>query len=83
VLLDDRNESAGVKFKDADLIGIPFRLTASKRTLAAASVEFKARAAEDREELARVDAVAIIESAHTEAMARLTPDAPVEMPSLS
>lgn len=81
VLLDDRNESAGVKFKDADLIGIPFRLTTSKRTLAAASVEFKARTAEDREELARVDAVANIKSAHAEAMARLTPDAPVQVPS--
>ena len=27
VLLDDRDERAGVKFKDADLVGIPFRIT--------------------------------------------------------
>jgi prolyl-tRNA synthetase len=31
VLLDDRDERAGVKFKDADLIGIPFRVTVGKR----------------------------------------------------
>ena len=31
VLLDDRNERAGVKFKDADLIGIPIRITVGKR----------------------------------------------------
>ena len=32
VLLDDRNESPGIKFKDADLIGIPIRLTIGKET---------------------------------------------------
>jgi len=32
VLFDDRNESAGTKFSDADLIGIPYRLVVSKRT---------------------------------------------------
>jgi prolyl-tRNA synthetase len=31
VLLDDRAERAGVKFKDADLIGIPYRLTIGKK----------------------------------------------------
>jgi prolyl-tRNA synthetase len=31
VLLDDRDERAGVKFKDADLIGIPYRITAGKK----------------------------------------------------
>ena len=31
VLLDDRDERAGVKFKDADLIGIPFRVTGGKK----------------------------------------------------
>jgi prolyl-tRNA synthetase len=30
-LLDDRDERAGVKFKDADLIGIPFRITIGKK----------------------------------------------------
>jgi prolyl-tRNA synthetase len=43
VLYDDRQESAGVKFNDADLIGIPVRLTISKRTIEGASVELKLR----------------------------------------
>ena len=43
VLLDDRDERAGIKFKDADLIGIPFRITISKKTLADGAVEFKNR----------------------------------------
>jgi prolyl-tRNA synthetase len=49
VLLDDRQESAGVKFNDADLIGIPFRVTVSARTLEKDSVEFKKRAEKQAE----------------------------------
>ena len=43
VLYDDRDESAGVKLKDADLIGVPLRLVLSKRTLENESVEWKIR----------------------------------------
>jgi prolyl-tRNA synthetase len=43
VLFDDRVESPGVKFKDADLIGIPIRITVSARGLANDSVELKRR----------------------------------------
>ncbi|HLD69935.1 MAG TPA: proline--tRNA ligase [Candidatus Omnitrophota bacterium] len=43
VLLDDRNESAGVRFNDADLIGIPYRITVGKRMLAEGKVEIKNR----------------------------------------
>ena len=43
VLFDDRNESPGVKFNDADLLGIPLRLTLSPRTLQSGSVEVKWR----------------------------------------
>jgi prolyl-tRNA synthetase len=43
VLLDDRDERAGVKFKDADLIGIPVRITVGKKALAAGNVEIKLR----------------------------------------
>lgn len=43
VLFDDRNESAGVKFNDADLIGIPLRLTISSRSLRRGGVEIKPR----------------------------------------
>jgi len=43
VLFDDRNESPGVKFNDADLLGIPVRVTISPRTLEKNSVEVKWR----------------------------------------
>jgi prolyl-tRNA synthetase len=43
VLYDDRNESAGVKFADADLIGCPMRVTVSTRSLKAGGFEVKAR----------------------------------------
>jgi prolyl-tRNA synthetase len=43
VLFDDRVVSAGIKFKDADLIGIPVRLTLSERTLQNNSIEIKRR----------------------------------------
>jgi prolyl-tRNA synthetase len=44
VLLDDRNARAGVKFADAELIGIPFRITVGPRALADGAVEFTPRA---------------------------------------
>jgi prolyl-tRNA synthetase len=43
VLFDDREESPGVKFNDADLLGIPLRLTLSPRTLQSHSIEAKWR----------------------------------------
>ncbi|AKA71388.1 proline--tRNA ligase [Clostridium scatologenes] len=42
VLLDDRDERAGVKFKDADLIGVPIRITVGKK-ISEGKVEFKLR----------------------------------------
>lgn len=48
VLYDDRDERAGVKFTDADLIGVPLRLTVSKRSLASDGVEAKERHREER-----------------------------------
>jgi prolyl-tRNA synthetase len=47
VLYDDRDETPGVKFADADLIGLPLRLTVSQRSLEAGGVELKRR---DRDE---------------------------------
>jgi prolyl-tRNA synthetase len=43
VIYDDRDESAGKKFADADLIGVPLRITISARTLESQSVEYKRR----------------------------------------
>ena len=42
-LLDDRNERAGVKFNDADLLGLPIRITVGERALQNGQVEVKAR----------------------------------------
>jgi len=47
VLYDDRDERPGVKFKDADLIGLPIRIAVGKKALADGAVEFKLR--RDRE----------------------------------
>ena len=49
VLYDDRNESAGVKFADADLIGCPVRVTVGRRSLEAGGAEMKARRERDRQ----------------------------------
>lgn len=54
VLLDDRNESAGVKFNDRDLIGIPARITVGKLA-SDGIVEFSLRKSSEREELKAED----------------------------
>jgi prolyl-tRNA synthetase len=46
VLVDDRDQRPGVKLSDADLIGIPLRLTLGERSLVSGEVELKQRAAE-------------------------------------
>ena len=55
VLLDDRKERAGVKFKDADLIGYPVRITVSKNTLESGAVELKTRKTGEAVEVAIAD----------------------------
>ena len=47
VLVDDRDERPGVKFKDADLIGIPFRVVVGAKSLAKGGVEIKPRTSKD------------------------------------
>jgi prolyl-tRNA synthetase len=49
VLFDDRDERAGVKFKDADLIGLPIRIAIGKKGLAEQKVEWKLRTSKDVE----------------------------------
>ena len=49
VLVDDRDERPGVKFKDADLIGIPVRITVGKKA-AEGIVEYRLRSGGDTEE---------------------------------
>lgn len=57
VLYDDRDESAGVKFNDADLLGIPLRVTISQSTLEKKSVELKPRKNSDTELVSLANAV--------------------------
>lgn len=56
-LLDDRAARAGVKFADAELIGIPYRITIGPKALADGEVEFKARTGGETERIA-IDAIA-------------------------
>jgi prolyl-tRNA synthetase len=51
VLFDDRPENAGVKFNDADLIGLPVRVTVSRRTVGQGQAEVKRRDAEKAESI--------------------------------
>ena len=57
VMLDDREERPGVKFKDADLLGIPIRITVGKKA-AEGLIEFKMRRDQEIKELSAVDGIA-------------------------
>lgn len=56
VLIDDRNERPGVKFKDADLLGIPLRITVGRRA-AEGIVEVKRRSGSDASEITSEEAI--------------------------
>lgn len=58
VIVDDRNERPGVKFNDAELIGIPFRITVGPRGLGEGIVEVGERATGETEKVAVEEAVA-------------------------
>ncbi len=57
VLLDDRHDSPGVKFKDADLIGTPIRVTVGERGLKGGALEIKMRATGEQRDVAVEEAV--------------------------
>ncbi|MGA9070958.1 MAG: proline--tRNA ligase [Terracidiphilus sp.] len=59
VLLDDRDERAGVKFKDADLIGIPYRVNVGKKA-AEGKVELVTRATSTSVDVALAEVVALV-----------------------
>ena len=77
VLYDDREESAGVKFNDADLIGIPLRITVGKRGLQRGEVELKRRSEKERRPVAIDEVVekvqAEIAALEAEIMAKVGP----------
>ena len=70
VLLDDRNERPGVKFKDADLIGVPLRITVGGRGLKEGIVEMKWRTEKDVAKVPLAEAEARVRAAVAGAPAR-------------
>ncbi len=66
VLYDDRNERAGVKFNDADLLGFPLRLTVGKRGVENGVAEVKIRRTGETREIALDDIVSGVEAALAE-----------------
>ncbi len=65
-LLDDRAERPGVKFKDADLLGIPLRITVGARGLAQGTVEIKKRTETESKNVPLDEAAAATEAALAE-----------------
>jgi len=60
VLYDDRDASPGVKFADADLLGMPVRITVGAKGLARGVIERRSRATGEQDELPLADAVAAL-----------------------
>jgi prolyl-tRNA synthetase len=60
VLLDDRDERPGVKFADAELIGIPHRLVVGERGIEAGKLEYRHRRATESEEFPLTDALSYL-----------------------
>jgi prolyl-tRNA synthetase len=79
ILFDDRDETPGVKFADADLLGIPIRLTVSKRSLKSGGVEHKLRSEEDGQVVA-IDQVVETVQSHIEALQKKIDEKIVDMP---
>jgi len=73
VLYDDRRESAGAKFADADLLGMPLRLTVSPRTLAKNGVELKLRKEKDFSLVAAEAVLEEVKAALARARIRVAP----------
>ena len=61
VLFDDREESAGVKFKDADLLGIPIRVVVSQKLVARNEVEVKVRKSGEVIVCPQADLIAVLD----------------------
>ena len=70
VLVDDRAERPGVKFKDADLIGIPLRLTIGGKGLKEGIVELKHRNQKDVAKIPLTEAEAQVSAAVAEQQAK-------------
>jgi len=67
-VVDDRDERAGVKFKDADLVGIPYRITTG-RSLKAGKVEVTQRASKTSQEVPLEEVVPLLKGWIAQALA--------------
>ncbi|NPV00549.1 MAG: proline--tRNA ligase [Brevinematales bacterium] len=74
VLMDDRDERAGVKFNDADLIGIPIRITVGKTFAAEGKFELKLRAEKDKEVLSESELISRIGVIYDQELAKYRGD---------
>ncbi|MBU0678080.1 MAG: proline--tRNA ligase [Verrucomicrobia bacterium] len=72
VLFDDRDDRPGVKFKDADLVGLPLRLSVGERSLAKGVVEIKCRETGEVEEVPVANASAVLLQRVTDLKSRLS-----------
>lgn len=73
VLFDDRAETAGVKFNDADLLGLPLRAVVSKRSLKNGGIELKLRSQKESRIVPLAEAVQVIRDEIELGMSALTP----------
>jgi prolyl-tRNA synthetase len=73
VMYDDRDERAGVKFKDADLLGAPVRICVGERSLAKGAVEFKLRKTGQMDMIPVAEAVSKAQAVLAEMKALLQP----------
>jgi prolyl-tRNA synthetase len=62
--MDNRDERPGVKFKDADLLGIPVQIIIGKKGLKDGVVEFKVRKTKEMERIAPAEIVARVKELH-------------------
>ena len=74
VLYDDRDESLGTRFKDADLIGIPLRLTLTPRSLRRGGVEVKVRGDTESQIFSIDEVVEVVQSKIADLQRRLESD---------
>jgi len=70
VIIDDRDERPGVKFKDADLIGIPIRITVGKKA-GEGIVEYKLRAGGEVREMSIEEAVSEVKKVVSDAAVKV------------
>ncbi|MBI4469126.1 MAG: proline--tRNA ligase [Acidobacteria bacterium] len=73
VLLDDRDERPGVKFKDADLVGIPLRVTIGPKKLASGQVELTSRRARETRDVPRDVVISEVRREISAELERLAP----------